>query len=110
MRKRSSEFHDIEKRINLDNLIYVCKTKGRSLKDFSVYQTLTDLFKNLRDGNINPKEVLKNQISFKSGLSEIIKGNPKSRTENQISVIQDVENFFCLREKIIDFSRDYSFF
>ena len=29
-----------------------------------------ELFKNLRDGDINPKEVLKNQARFKSDLSE----------------------------------------
>ena len=33
----------------------------------------------------------------------------KSRSECQINVIQNVENFFDLREKIIDFFRDYSF-
>ena len=31
------------------------------------------------------------------------KGNPKSKSEDQISVIQNVEKFFGLREKIIDF-------
>ena len=40
-------------------MIYKYKTEGRSRKDFSFYQNLTDLFKNLRDGNINPKELLK---------------------------------------------------
>ena len=38
------------------------------------------------------------------------KGNPKSKSEDQISVIQNVEKFFGLREKIIDFFFcDYSF-
>ena len=42
-------------------------------KTFSVYQNLIDLFKYLLDGNINPKEVLKNHIHFKSDLGEIRK-------------------------------------
>ena len=54
------------------------------------------LFEDLRDGNINPKEVLKNQERFKSDLSEI-------------NTIKNITNFFDLREKVIDFFRDYYF-
>ena len=62
-----------------------------------------DLFKNLKDGSVNPRKVSKNQNNFKSDLGEIEKGNRKSRSEYQISVIQNVENFFDLRKKIIAF-------
>ena len=37
------------------------------------------------------------------------KRNPKSISEDQVSVTQHVENFFELREKNIDFFGDYSF-
>ena len=60
------------------------------------------------DGNANPREVLKNQIDFKSNLGEIKEGNPKSKSKDQISVIQNVQNFFNLKEKIITFFRGYS--
>ena len=66
-------------------------------------------YKNSRDGNINPEEILTNQINFKSDLSEIKKANPNVKLKDQISVIQNVENIFDLREKTIDFFRDYSF-
>ena len=46
--------------------------------------------------------------SNQSDLSKLKKGNPKTKSKDQISVIQTVENFFDLREKIIDFFRDYS--
>ena len=62
-----------------------------------------DLFKNLKDGSVNPRKVSKNQNNFKSDLGEIKKGNRKSRSEYQVRVIQNVENFFDLREKIIAF-------
>ena len=68
----------IEKQINPNNLIYKYKTKGISPKDFSNYQNLIDLFINLRDGNVDPKEVLKNEMNFKSGLGEIKKENQKN--------------------------------
>ena len=84
-------------------MTYKYKTEGRSPKDFSGYQNPVDLFINLRDGNVNPREVLKNQIDFKSGLGIIKKRNPKSKSEDQISVIQNVQNLFDLREKIFFF-------
>ena len=65
------------------------------------------LFKDLRDGNINPKEALKNQARFKSDLSEIKMGSQK--LPDQKNTIKNVSHFFDLREKIIDFFRDYSF-
>ena len=68
-----------------------------------------DLFKSLRDGNVNPREVLKNQNNFKLDRGKTRKGIPKSKSKDQISVIQNVENFFDLTEKIIDFFRDYYF-
>ena len=74
-----------------------------SRKCFRNYQNPIELFKDLTDGNINTKEVLKDQINLKSDLGEIKKGNKKSKSEDQISVIENVEKFFDLREKNIDF-------
>ena len=90
-------------------MIYKYKTEGISPNDFSDYQNLIDLFKNLGDGNINLQELLKDQIKFKSDLGQIKNENPKLKPEDQIHVIQNIENFFDLREKITDFLRDYSF-
>ena len=57
-----------KKKINSENLIYKYKTIGISPKYFSSYQNPIKLFKDLRDGNINPKEVLKDKIVFKSDI------------------------------------------
>ena len=40
-------------------MIYKYKTEKRSLKYFRNYQSLIELFKSLRDGNVKPTEVLK---------------------------------------------------
>ena len=53
----------VEKQIQSPNTI------KQSPNNFSNYQNLIDLFINLRDGNINPREVLKDQINFKLDLS-----------------------------------------
>ena len=86
IRERPSEFHNLEKRINLNNLIYKYKIEGKSPKDFRNYQDSINLFKNLRDVNVNPTEVLKNKINFKSDIGFIRLRNPVSKTEEQITV------------------------
>ena len=91
-------------------MIHKYETEGISPKDFRNSQILIKLSKDLRDGNTDPKEPLKDQINSKSGLDEINKGNKQSKSEDQISVIQNAKKVFDLREKIIDFFRDYSFF
>ena len=60
------------------------KTEEISPEDFTNYQNPIYLFKNLRDGNLNPREVLKNQ----NDLGEIRKANPKSKSKDNISVIK----------------------
>ena len=39
-----------------------------------------NLFTNLRDGNINPRQVIRDQINFKPDLSKVQKGNVKSKS------------------------------
>ena len=56
-----------------ESVVQKNKTEGRSPKDFRNYQNLINLFNNLKDGNINPTEVLKNQINFKPDLGKIKK-------------------------------------
>ena len=103
------EFQNLGKWINPDNLIYKYKAEGRSPEYFRNYQNPIKLFKDLRDVDINTKEVIKNQINFKPNLGEIKKGISKSRSKDQISAIQNVQICFHLREKIIDFFRDNFF-
>ena len=75
-------------------MIYKCNAEGRSSKDFSNHQNLIDLFINWKDNNVNPREVLKIQPNLKSDIGKIIEGNPKSKSEDQISVIENVQFFF----------------
>ena len=90
-------------------MLYKYKSEGISPKDLKYYQNPIELFKDLRDGNINPKEILKDQINFKSDFGKMKKWNRKLRWNEQISLIQNVENVFDLREKIIHIFRDDTF-
>ena len=64
-----------------------------------------ELFENLRDGNVDPKELLENQIRFKSKINEIKIGGNK--LEDKTNTIKNI-NFFGIL-KIINLFRDYSF-
>ena len=103
-----NELCDLQKRINSNNLTYEYKTKGRSPKGFRNDENLIDSFKDLRDGNVNTRKVFKNQINFESDLYKTKKENPISRSENQMSVTQNIESCLDLSEKIIIFFRYYS--
>ena len=74
-------------------MIYKYKTGGRSRKDFESYQNLRELFKTLRDSNVNQREFLKDKINFKSDLGKIRKENPDVILEEQTSVIQIFDLF-----------------
>ena len=50
---------------------------------------------------------MENQVDIKSYLDEVKKGNRKLISKEQTSVVQNFQNFFDLREKIIIFFRDY---
>ena len=76
-------------------------------KDFRNYRMSLNLFEDLRDGDINPKELLKNQTRFKLNLNEIKIGGKKS--VDQKNTVKNTTTLFDLREEIIDFFRDYSF-
>ena len=69
------------------------RLKEKILKVFSNYQNPIELLKDLRDGNINPKEVLKDQINYKSDLGGIRKKKSKLKSKDQISVMQNVQKF-----------------
>ena len=67
-----------------DELIFNClKCNKNHKKHFNKeliknYHMPFKLFEDLKDGNINPKEVLKNQARFKSDVGEIKTGGKKS--------------------------------
>ena len=81
-------------------MIYKYKTQGINPKDFRNYQNPIELFKDLKDGNINPKKVLKDQINFKPDLREIKKGNKKIKIRRSNKCNTKCSFFLLKRKKI----------
>ena len=75
------------------------KLKEQFQKILVIIKNPIDLFINLRNGNGNPRKLLKNQIEIKSDLGKI-----KNQNQNQNviqSVIQNVQFFFDFKGKIL---------
>ena len=68
------------------------KINENDQKEFENYQMLLKSFEDLRDGDINAKEVLKNQKRLKSDLNEIkIEGK---KLIDQKNTIKSITTFF----------------
>ena len=107
VKERVLEFANIKDKIDPNNLVYILKHGENESKGFGNCLMPLKLFEDLRDGDINPKELLKNQERFKSCLIEIKIGVNKS--VNQKDTIKNITILFDLQQKFIDFFRDYSF-
>ena len=73
----------------------IYKTEGRSSKDFRNYQNPEELFRNLKDGNVNPRQVIKYQINFKSDLQSFEKYFWQTLVFMWNSTLWEKNNFCC---------------
>ena len=80
--KRLNEITELDKKVNLDDLVYRYKGKSPDVK-FDKYDNSIDLFNKILDGEIKPSDAENDQIKFKSHLGEIKKGNNKKRLKEQ---------------------------
>ena len=88
---RDLQFADIKGKTDPNNFVYKFISGEKISKDFVNHQMPLKLFEDLRYGDINPKEVFKNQARFKSDLNEIKIGgkliNKKNTIKNFLNVL-----------------------
>ena len=78
--KTLNEITELDKKVDLDDLIY--KYKGNtSNEEFNTYDNALDLIDKIKNGEIKLAEVKSNQINFKSNSGEIKKGSKKSKEQ-----------------------------
>ena len=70
LNERAHECDNLKDKTDPNEFVYNCKTEGNSPKGFREYRKPLELFENLRDGDVNSREVLNNQIKCNSGLNE----------------------------------------
>ena len=78
--KTLNEITELDKKVDLDDLIY--KYKGNTPnEEFNTYDNALDLIDKIKNGEIKLAEVKINQINFKSNSGEIKKGSKKSKEQ-----------------------------
>ena len=78
--KMLNEITELDKKVDLDDLIY--KYKGNTPnEEFNTYDNALDLIDKIKNGEIKLAEVKINQINFKSNSGEIKKGSKKSKEQ-----------------------------
>ena len=80
--ERLKEISELDKKVNLDDLIYKYKGNTRN-EEFNKYDNALDLIDKIRKGEIKLAEVRNNQNNFKSYLGEIKKGAKKSKEQKK---------------------------
>ena len=104
--ERLEKIAKLDKKVNLDNLIYRYKAKTPH-ENFDTYDNALDLIDKIRNGKIRLADVKYDQMRFKSNLGEIKKG-PKKLQEQKINALYNIEMLCKARNEAIKFYDEYS--
>ena len=103
--KRVNEIIELDKKVNLDDLIYRYKGNTRNNK-FNKYDNALDLIDKIKNGKIKLADAKINQNEFKMYLGEIKKD--QKILKKQKNTIYNIELLYKARKKAIKFFDDYS--
>ena len=106
--ERMGEIREISKKVKYNDLTYHYITPGIKPTRFIEFRGPLPLFKEIGNGDKSIKEVQKEQIKLKSKTGEITSRNPRHKVENRKDTIENVQNLYDLRQKVIDLFNDYS--
>ena len=95
------EMLKISPEINYSNLVYDFKDPTSSIS-FTKFGGLMYTYDQLKKGYETLQQVEKEQKNFLKYLTEITSGNPKPKSDSQLSIIKNVRNLYNSRQKIID--------
>ena len=93
--------------IDFNNLIYYYKGNIAPI-NFIDFKGPLHIFKRIYKGDKNLEEIEKEQIEFKRYLGNIKQGSPKNRSEKQKKTIDNIENIYNKRQRIVKMYNDYA--
>ena len=105
--KRREKLTNLDKKVNLDDLIYRYKGNTADLK-FDKFDNALNIINKIQNGEMSLADVKNNQEKFKSYLGEIKKGNKKHRSKVQKNTLYNIEMLYKARNEAIKFYDDYS--
>ena len=93
--------------IDFNNLIYHYKGNTAPI-NFIDFKGPLHIFKKIYKGDKTLEEIEKEQTEFKKYLGNIKQGSPKKTSEKQKKTIDNVENIYNKRQKIVKMYNDYA--
>ena len=100
--KSFKEINELDKKVNLDDLI----DRYKSYEEFNKYDNALDLIDKIRNGETDLAEVKNNRNIFKIHLGEIKK--EVKNQKNEKNTIHNIEMLYEARKEAIKFFDDYS--
>ena len=101
LEERMDEILKMRDKIDFDRLIHNFKGSPSSI-NFAKFGGPMYIYGHIRNGDTTLQQVEKQQKDFKKELNEIISGNQKHKSNNQLYVIENITNLYNSRQKIID--------
>ena len=92
--------------IDFNNLIYYYKGNTAPI-NFIGFEGLLHIFKSIYKGDKTLEELEKEQIECKRHLGNTKQENPKKRSEEQQKTIDNIENLYNTRQKVVKMYNDY---
>ena len=93
--------------IHFNNFIYYYEG-NTAPRNFIGFEGPLHIFKSIYKGDKTLEEIEKEQIELKRYLSNIKQGNPKKRSEEQQKTMDNIENLYNIRQKIVKMYNDYA--
>ena len=66
------------------------------------------IFKSIHNGDITLQDIEKEQIELKKDLGRIKQGDPKDKSPEQKTTINNMENLYNTREEVVQIFNDYA--
>ena len=102
------EIQEISKEMNYNNLTYHYITTGIRQTYFIEFRGPLHILKEIKNGDKAIQAAEEEQIKFKSKFGQIKSGNSQHKLQSQKGTIENVQNLYDSRQKVINLFNDYS--
>ena len=92
------KIYNMSKQTDFNNLTYKYKDEDLPLINFIGFRGPLNIYKNTKNGSISIEKAKENQMQFKSNLSAITTGNPKTKSKDELDTIR-ILKIFTSQEK-----------
>ena len=89
------------------HIIFKSENK-KPIISYNDFNCLLGLIRKIKDGSIDLENVRENQKEFRSNLSETARQKWEHKSEDKKSTLNNLKMFYKAREKVINFSNDYT--